>query len=116
VLFFKPAGVRLRDIDVVSLGLEELEALRLKDAKGFDQQTCAQHMRVSRPTFQRILHGARRKVAIALIHGKAIRVEGSVYDPHDDPGTDELEIHATENGYCPHCDITEHQDKDHDNE
>ena len=112
VLFFKPAGVRLRDIDIVSLGLEELEALRLKDAKGLDQQTCAEHMRVSRPPFQRILQGARRKVAIALTHGKAIRVEGSIYDPNSDLGADELEIHATTDGYCPHCDNTDYQDED----
>jgi predicted DNA-binding protein (UPF0251 family) len=116
VVFFKPAGVRLRDIEVVLLGLEELEALRLKDGKGFDQETCAQHMRVSRPTFQRILQGARRKVAIALTQGKAIRVEGSIYHPQADLAADELEIHAMKDGVCPHCDTGAHAEPDEDDE
>lgn len=114
VVFFKPAGVPLRDVEVVLLGLEELEAIRLKDAKGYDQETCAQHMRVSRPTFQRILQGARRKVAIALTQGKAIRVEGSIYHSQADLAADELEIHAMEDGVCPHCDIGRPTDSDED--
>ena len=105
VVFFKPAAIPLRDLDVVLLGLEELEALRLKDEKGFDQETCAQHMRVSRPTFQRILQSARHKVAVALTQGKAIRVEVSLYHPEADLDPDEPEIHATEDGRCPYCDV-----------
>jgi predicted DNA-binding protein (UPF0251 family) len=33
-------------------------------------------MKISRPTFSRIVEEARRKVADALIHGKALRLEG----------------------------------------
>ncbi len=58
------------------LKLEELEALRLKDLVGMEQEECAQRMEVSRPTFQRILIAAREKVADSLIHGKSIRIEG----------------------------------------
>jgi len=56
--------------------LEELEALRLKDLEGLDQEECALRMEVSRPTFQRILLSAREKVADCLINAKAIRIEG----------------------------------------
>jgi hypothetical protein len=33
-------------------------------------------MNISRPTFQRILASARRKIADALLNGKAITIEG----------------------------------------
>lgn len=104
VVFFKPAGVPLRELEVVLLGLEELEALRLKDEEGLDQEECARRMRVSRPTFQRILVSARRKVAMALTHGQAVRVEGSVQQPDDPMPADDPPIHAVQDGICPHCD------------
>jgi len=56
--------------------VEEIESIRLKDFEGLDQEGCAQRMRISRPTFHRILGLARRKLADALINGKAIQVKG----------------------------------------
>ncbi len=61
------------------LKLEELEAIRLKDLEGLEQKECAEKMKVSRPTFQRILFSARAKIADSLIQGKAIRIEGGYY-------------------------------------
>ncbi len=58
------------------LKLEELEAIRLKDLEGFEQEECAQRMAVSRPTFQRILLTAREKIADSLINGKTIHIQG----------------------------------------
>ncbi|HWR42384.1 DUF134 domain-containing protein [Sporomusa sp.] len=63
----------------VVLQIEELEAIRLKDQKGWEQATCASVMGLSRPTFQRILQAARNKVAIALVEGRAIIIEGGNY-------------------------------------
>ncbi len=68
-----------KDVDVIPeniLKLEELEAIRLKDLEGLEQEECAKRMEVSRPTFQRILLSAREKIADSLIHGKTIHVEG----------------------------------------
>jgi uncharacterized protein len=59
-----------------TLLIEEYEAIRLKDLEGLEQEECAEHMQISRPTFQRILMTARQKVADSLIHGKGIRIEG----------------------------------------
>jgi predicted DNA-binding protein (UPF0251 family) len=64
------------DTRVNTLKLEEVEALRLKDLEGLEQEECAARMAVSRPTFQRILLKARSKVADSLINGKGIRIEG----------------------------------------
>lgn len=74
--YFKPAGVPLRILEEVCLSVEELEAIRLKDLEGLEQEICAERMGVSRPTFHRVLAAARAKIADALIGGKAVRVEG----------------------------------------
>lgn len=37
-------------------------------------------MNVSRPTFQRILTKARKKLADALLYGKAVKIEGGNID------------------------------------
>ncbi|MCL6557939.1 MAG: DUF134 domain-containing protein [Firmicutes bacterium] len=74
--FFKPAGIPLCNLEEVGLGVEEVEALRLKDLEGLEQEDCADRMGISRPTFQRILTNARVKITEALVKGKAIRVEG----------------------------------------
>jgi len=60
----------------VVLGVEEAEALRLKDMLGCDQAKCARQMALTRPTFQRVLASARSKVAAALTEGKTIIIEG----------------------------------------
>jgi predicted DNA-binding protein (UPF0251 family)/predicted Fe-Mo cluster-binding NifX family protein len=72
----KPAGVPARDLEVVTLGLDEAEAIRLADLEGLYQEAAARSMGVSRPTFGRIVESARRKVADAVLNGKALRVEG----------------------------------------
>jgi len=80
VTFFKPAGVPLRDLEEVSMSVEEAEAVRLKDLEGLEQEQGAEKMNVSRPTFQRILASARQKIADALLNGKAIKIEGGNFE------------------------------------
>jgi uncharacterized protein len=78
--YFKPAGIPLRDLEEVHISFEEMEAIRLKDVEGLEQEQGADQMNVSRPTFQRILASARRKIADAILHGKALRIEGGNYE------------------------------------
>ena len=66
-------------LDRVSLAVEELEAVRLKDLEGLDQEKAASTMNVSQPTFHRILESAHKKIADALVRGKAIKIEGGEY-------------------------------------
>jgi predicted DNA-binding protein (UPF0251 family) len=68
----------LRDLAEVVMTLDEVEALRLADLDGLYQEQAGEQMKVSRATFARIVESARRKVADALIHGKALRLEGGV--------------------------------------
>ncbi len=76
---FIPAEQNRKAVTGNVLKLEELEAIRLKDLEGLEQEDCASRMEVSRPTFQRILTAAREKIADSLIHGKDIRIEGGNY-------------------------------------
>ena len=75
-IYFKPAGIPLRELDEVVVSVDEIEAIRLKDIEGLEQEQGAEKMNISRPTFQRMLISARAKIADALINGKAIRIEG----------------------------------------
>ena len=75
-VYFKPAGVPACTLEQVVLRLDEVESLRLADLQGLYQAQAAEQMKISRPTFTRIIESARRKVAEALIHGKALRLEG----------------------------------------
>lgn len=72
----KPAGIPARELQEIILGFDEAEALRLADLKGLYQEAAARSMGVSRQTFGRIVETARRKVADAILNGKALRIEG----------------------------------------
>lgn len=79
ITHFKPAGTRLRALDEVILTMAEFEAIRLKDADNIDQKEAAKKMKISQPTFNRLLRTARNKVADALVNGKSIRIHGGNY-------------------------------------
>ncbi|KKS91329.1 MAG: hypothetical protein UV67_C0031G0007 [Parcubacteria group bacterium GW2011_GWC1_43_12] len=74
ITYFKPRGVPMRDLELVYLTREELEALRLKNIDNLEQIECAEKMKTSQSTFQRILSSAYKKVSDALINGKAIEI------------------------------------------
>ena len=74
--FFKPRGIPLRELKIVDLKDEEWEAIRLADYEGLDQESAAQKMGISRPTFSRVLASARRAVAKALAEGAALAIGG----------------------------------------
>lgn len=54
---------------------DELEALKLYEVDGLEQTVAADKMKISQPTFARILGSANKKIAIALVKGKAIKIE-----------------------------------------
>ncbi|MBW2995439.1 DUF134 domain-containing protein [Candidatus Woesearchaeota archaeon] len=79
ITYFKPAGIRMIDLEEVILKVDEFEAIRLKDFEGMDQEPAAKKMNISQPTFNRLIRGARKKLADAIVQGKAIRIEGGSY-------------------------------------
>jgi predicted DNA-binding protein (UPF0251 family) len=68
------------------LAVEEYEAIRLKDLMQMDQRDAADMMGISQATFHRLVSGARRKVANAIVQGKAIRIAGGSYRLGNPPG------------------------------
>ena len=72
---FKPCGIPRHNLEYEVLTQDEIEAIRLADFEGLYQEDAANEMGISRPTFSRILNNARKKIANALILGKAIEIQ-----------------------------------------
>ncbi len=66
----------MRTLEQVALTVDELEAIRLADLEGLYQEEAAQRMNVSRQTFGRIITEAHKKIADALVYGKALSIDG----------------------------------------
>lgn len=114
-LYFIPSEKAVTEVSENILKLEELEAIRLKDLEGLEQNECAERMEVSRPTFQRILLSAREKVADSLVNGKVIHIEGGNFTRNICPvrcldcgkewmeSFENLESIKNEEYSCPNC-------------
>ena len=76
VTYFKPRGIPLNQLEEVTLSVEEFESVRLKDLEGLEQEQCAKKMNISQPTFHRLILSARKKIADAIVNGKAIKIQG----------------------------------------
>jgi len=76
ISFFTPSGINIRDIIDIVITFDELEAIRLVDYEELAQEEAAKKMKISQPTLSRILNDARKKIASALVNGKAIRIQG----------------------------------------
>ena len=72
---FKPCGIKGQLLEKVIVQEDEMEAIRLADFESLYQQECADRMGISRTTFSRVVESARRKIADALLHQKAISIE-----------------------------------------
>jgi uncharacterized protein len=73
--YFKPAGIRMLDLEESLLSLSEFEAIRLIDFEEISQTEAGVKMQVSQSTLSRILSSGRKKIADAIINGKAIKIE-----------------------------------------
>lgn len=74
ITYFKPQGVPMRELETVELTAEEIEAYRLRHINDMEQQEAADKMHTSQSTYQRILYSAYKKIADALVNGKAIKI------------------------------------------
>ncbi|MBU0612353.1 DUF134 domain-containing protein [Patescibacteria group bacterium] len=74
VIYFKPQGVSMRNLEIVNLSMEEIEAYRLRHIDDLEQKNAAEKMGTSQSTYQRLLYSAYEKIADALVKGKAIKI------------------------------------------
>lgn len=72
--YFKPRGIPIYELEEILLDQDELESLRLADLLTYSQEKAAREMHISRATFGRIIENARRKVADAILNGKAVKI------------------------------------------
>jgi len=79
VTYFKPQGIRIRNLEIIELTFDEIECVRLSEIKELSQVDAAKKMKIHQSTFQRSLARARKKIADALINGKAIKIQGGIY-------------------------------------
>ena len=78
---FTPDG--LASGEAIDMTVDELEVLRLCDLEGLNQEAVAKHMGIARATVAAICSRAHRKVANALVNGRALIIEGGniAYSP-----------------------------------
>lgn len=62
------------ELEEILLDPDELESLRLADLLTYSHEEAAREMNISRATFGRIVENARKKVADAVLNGKAIKI------------------------------------------
>ncbi len=72
---YKPRSVPMTELEVITIDLSELEAMRLCDLEGLDQEGAGHRMGVSRGTVQRMLKRGRASVVEALLTSKALLIE-----------------------------------------
>jgi predicted DNA-binding protein (UPF0251 family) len=73
---FRPKCKKSGVLEGVAITIDEFEAIRLADLEELTHAQAGKLMKVSRPTFTRILSSAHKKVADGLVNIKAIRIEG----------------------------------------
>jgi len=113
VVYFKPAGIMMQNLDEVVLTLDEFEAIRLADYEGLYQEKAAEQMNVSRQTFGNIINSAHKKIADFLINAKALQINGGVIEMakeeerhficYDCKHTFEVPFGTPRPGQCPKC-------------
>ena len=72
---FKPRSIPMTSLRTIRLKLDELEAMRLCDLDGCDQEEAGRRIGVSRGTVQRLLKSGRAKVIQAIDRSKALLIE-----------------------------------------
>ena len=76
VTYFRPRGILLSNLEEITISFDEIEAVRLIDSEGIEQSQAGKKMGISQSTLSRLLKTARKKLANAIINGKAIKIQG----------------------------------------
>lgn len=74
VIYFKPQGIPMINLEIVEVSMEEIESYRLRHLEKLEQIEAAEKMKTSQSTYQRILYSAYEKIGDALINGKGIKI------------------------------------------
>lgn len=114
---FKPSGMPRKMLKKVELNLDEYEAIRLADYLNLEHLEASEKMKISRPTFTRLIDRARQKVASVLIDGMELVIEGGNVDLENtfnqcrDCGDIQETPIEQQNDSCPDCGSSNVEDK-----
>lgn len=106
---FKPSGIPRKMLKTVILAIDEYEAIRLADYHGLEHAQAAEKMAISRPTFSRLIEKARHKIALAIIDGMELVVEGGNVEFANtmrrcmDCGDEHISPYNEKINDCPEC-------------
>ncbi|OLS27438.1 MAG: hypothetical protein ThorAB25_20200 [Candidatus Thorarchaeota archaeon AB_25] len=110
VSVYKPAGIPAKELEEILLTVDEFEAIRLADYEGLNQREACTTMKISQPTFNRILASARNKIAKGIVEGQVLRIEGGRYVLGDGSGGLQcldcdyrLDMDKDQRNACPKC-------------
>ncbi len=81
VTYFKPRGIPLSELKEVDIGLDELEAVRLKYVDIMNNEQASKVMKVSSSTFQRLTASALEKIVGGIVDGKALKIHKTINIP-----------------------------------
>lgn len=70
--------------EAIRMTVEEYETIRLIDVEGLTQEECAERMQVARATVQKIYDNARHNLALSLVNGNLLKIEGGDYQLYHD--------------------------------
>ena len=71
------------DLEILSIGEDELEALRLCDVEGLHQTVAGERMGVSRGTVQRLLKSGRETLVRAVAENAALIIRTEVIEERE---------------------------------
>ncbi|MGM0508707.1 MAG: DUF134 domain-containing protein [Fusobacteriota bacterium] len=71
---YKPTGIKISDIKINEINLDEFEAMRLCDLDGKSQIEAGEVMGISRGTIQRLLNSGREKVIKSFLNTEGILI------------------------------------------
>lgn len=109
VQFFKPAGIPRKLLQTVTLTVDEFESIRLADYQGLEHLQASKKMGISRPTFTRLIEKSRHKIAMAIVDGMELIVEGGNIEFANtrhrclDCGEEKISPYSKDLDDCPEC-------------
>ncbi len=85
----------------IVITVDEYETIRLIDHVGLTQAECSSYMDMARTSVQAMYQKARKKIAQALVEGRALHIDGGNYKLYED--LEKSSCHTCEKKKKNHC-------------
>ncbi len=72
------------NLQEIELSNDEIKAINLKDIEGYSSKKCSKKMGITLKDFESLIDEARKKIAVALVDGKNIKITIKENEPKED--------------------------------